>query len=233
MKVTFIDHSGYLVELDRMVLLFDYYRGEIPEIAGKKWYVFVSHFHQDHYNPAIFHLRERGIDVTYILSKDVKKYRKRTLKQPYEIVSWNESYQIGDITVDTFRSTDEGCAFLVYAEGMNIYHAGDLNWWHWIGEPDEENEAMKDGYTSQICKLQDQKIDLAFMLLDPRQESAYAWGMNYFMEHTNAKKVFPMHMWGDYELCHAYLQTEAGKRYADRFQKISHEGETFVLLDIE
>ncbi|MDO4942035.1 MAG: MBL fold metallo-hydrolase [Lachnospiraceae bacterium] len=233
MKVTFIDHSGYLVELEHSVLLFDYYRGEIPEIAGKKWYVFVSHFHQDHYNPVIFDLRRRGEDVTYILSKDVKKYRRRTLKEPYEIVSWNESYRIEDIFVDTFQSTDEGCAFLVHAEGLDIFHAGDLNWWHWIGEPESDNEAMKTGYIRQIAKLEHENIDLAFMLLDPRQEGAYAWGMNYFMEHTRAKMVFPMHMWGAYALCDAYLQTECGRKYKNRFQKISHEGETFVFSDID
>lgn len=45
MKVIFIDHSGFLVELEKCVLLFDYYKGEIPKIEGKKWYVFASHFH--------------------------------------------------------------------------------------------------------------------------------------------------------------------------------------------
>ena len=233
MKVTFIDHSGYLVELEKTVLLFDYEKGTIPEISGKKWYVFVSHFHQDHYNPKIFDLRKRGYDVTFIISKDVKKYRKRTLREPYELVNWNESYQIGEISVDTYESTDEGCAFLVRAEGRDIYHAGDLHWWHWIGEPEEENAAMKTGFIRQIDKMEDRNMDLAFMLLDPRQEGAYAWGMNYFMEHTKARIVFPMHMWGDYALCDAYLQTEAGKRYEKRFHKISHEGETFEIPDIK
>ena len=77
-------------------------------------------------NPKIFDLRKRGYDVTFIISKDVKKYRKRTLREPYELVNWNESYQIGEISVDTYESTDEGCAFLVRAEGRDIYHAGDL-----------------------------------------------------------------------------------------------------------
>lgn len=31
-------------------------------------------------------------------------------------------------------STDEGVAFLVTAEGRTVFHAGDLNWWHWEGE---------------------------------------------------------------------------------------------------
>lgn len=36
MKVTFIEHSGFCVELDRTVLLFDYYKGAFPEIPKDK-----------------------------------------------------------------------------------------------------------------------------------------------------------------------------------------------------
>ncbi len=41
--------------------------------------------------------------------------------------------------IRTLRSTDEGVAFVVHYAGKTIYHAGDLNWWHWKkGEPDEK-----------------------------------------------------------------------------------------------
>lgn len=51
MKITYLRHSGFLVELEQVWLLFDYYRGEIPEFPkGKKGYVFVSHRHIDHFN---------------------------------------------------------------------------------------------------------------------------------------------------------------------------------------
>lgn len=44
MKVTFIYHSSYFVELDHCCLLFDYYQGDIPQV-GKPLYVFASHSH--------------------------------------------------------------------------------------------------------------------------------------------------------------------------------------------
>ena len=61
MKVTFIYHSSYFVELDHCCLLFDYYQGDIPQV-GKPLYVFASHSHPDHFSPAIFQLagEERG-----------------------------------------------------------------------------------------------------------------------------------------------------------------------------
>ena len=44
MKVTFMGHSGFLLEMDRVYCLFDYYKGEFPELdTRKKMAVFVSH----------------------------------------------------------------------------------------------------------------------------------------------------------------------------------------------
>ncbi len=53
MKVTFILHSGYFVELDSCCLLFDYWRGDIPQ-SDKPLYVFASHHHEDHFSPEVF-----------------------------------------------------------------------------------------------------------------------------------------------------------------------------------
>lgn len=36
MKVTFIEHSGFSVEMSETVILFDYYKGTIPEFPTNK-----------------------------------------------------------------------------------------------------------------------------------------------------------------------------------------------------
>ena len=109
-----------------------------------------------------------------------------------------------------------GVAFLVKVEGKTIYHAGDLNWWHWNGEPEEDNEYYKKTFQDEMKYLEGKKIDLAFMLLDPRQEDKYCWGMNYFLEHTDSKVVFPMHCFEHYKINHHYLNCEDGRlRYID------------------
>lgn len=227
MDIRFIDHSGFIVELEKYVLLFDYYQGEIPDIPDKTWLVFASHFHQDHYNSAIFDLRDRYEDVRYILSKDIYKHRKRTLKAPYELLVANQVYDYGDFLVETYFSTDEGVAFYVEVEGRCIYHAGDLHWWHWIGEPDADNLYMEKTFKEQMGYLSKHKIDVAFMLLDPRQEEAYDWGMNYFMEKIDAKHVFPMHQWGDFALTEQYLNSDAGGCFGARLIKVDHVGQTW------
>lgn len=49
-KITYISHSCFAVELEHSVLVFDYYQGELPLWNPEKTiYVFVSHRHYDHF----------------------------------------------------------------------------------------------------------------------------------------------------------------------------------------
>lgn len=49
MQVTYIDHSGFMVESGSCYYIFDYYKGELPKLdKDKEVIVFCSHFHQDH-----------------------------------------------------------------------------------------------------------------------------------------------------------------------------------------
>ena len=50
MRVTHIYHSGFAVELPFCTLLFDWYKGELPQLhRDLPLVVFVSHEHYDHY----------------------------------------------------------------------------------------------------------------------------------------------------------------------------------------
>ena len=72
MEVTYIGHSGFLVEWGACYWLFDYYTGEIPELdAGKRVFVFASHNHGDHWNPKSWTSRKHP-DVHYVLSSDIE-----------------------------------------------------------------------------------------------------------------------------------------------------------------
>ena len=51
MKITYIHHSSFLVEMEQAALLFDYFEGKVPEIqADKPLIVFASHRHSDHFS---------------------------------------------------------------------------------------------------------------------------------------------------------------------------------------
>ena len=61
MRITFLYHSAFLVELKTCTLLFDWYGGTLPDFdRSKPLYVFASHHHGDHYSPEIFSLGMEG-----------------------------------------------------------------------------------------------------------------------------------------------------------------------------
>ena len=49
-------------------------------------------------------------------------------------------------------------------------------------------------------------IDIAFLVLDPRQEADYARGLTYFLDHIPAKTVYPMHFWDDPAIIEKFLR---------------------------
>ena len=75
MKITYINHSGFLVEVKDCYYIFDYYKGELPPLdKNKEVIVFCSHFHEDHFNPQIFEiLDDMGIRYRAVLAKDIRK----------------------------------------------------------------------------------------------------------------------------------------------------------------
>ena len=155
LKITYIHHSSFSVELENAVILFDYFKGTLPEFpAGKPLFIFASHFHADHYAPVIFQLGEKRENVFYILSKEIGKkipeeYRKR-YKDRIRLVKAGERFCLNiseeSLIVETFHSTDEGVAFWLSCEGKEIYHAGDLNNWWWEGEDMAWNRNMAASY---------------------------------------------------------------------------------------
>lgn len=163
-------------------------------LVEKKAVVFASHNHDDHFNPLIFRWKEKAPDTKYILSNDIPAVRDAIMIGP------GETLELDDLIIKTYLSTDEGVAFLVKTEDLTIYHAGDLNWWHWEGEPEVYNQEMAAAFQQQINLLSKETIDLAFVPLDPRQEQQYDWGMKYFLTHVQARHVVPMHFWGHPEV---------------------------------
>lgn len=210
MLVKYIHHSGFFVETDSSYYLFDYEQGSLPEMdVGKQIFVLSSHGHHDHYNPEIFSmLKNYGMQNIYaILSDDIDVPLDVKVLQ---VSSGNEYELCGKQKLTTFASTDVGVAFLIEDKGELIYHAGDLNNWMWEEESDSYNEQMTKDYQEQIDllseKLGDRKIDVAFVVLDPRQEKDYDRGMCYFMEHIPVKDVYPMHCWGNAEIIEVFLK---------------------------
>jgi len=198
MKITAAGHSGFLVELRNINLIFDYYTDKKnvvkPEtFKNKKTYVFVSHRHGDHFNKKIFEWDAYG-DVTYVLDAGCKAP---------EGVKKTAVREGGDFTVDGLRvkvygSTDEGVSFLAAAEGVTLFHAGDLNDWYWEDESTpEELAADEENYLNIIRALAGTAVDVAFIPEDPRLKQHAGRGIRFFKEIVAPKTVIPMHFNGN------------------------------------
>ena len=199
MKITYINHSGFLIETKDCYYIFDYYKGELPLLDKKKEViVFCSHFHKDHFNPVIFEILD-DMSMTYqaILAKDIRK-RKHLSDMKITYVYHDQTYNLDNGTqVDTLLSNDSGVAFIVKTKEGTIYHAGDLNDWYWDGEPKADNQRLTSAYRAEIRKIKGMHFDAAFVPLDPRQGDHYADGILYFLKNVDCNVIFPMHYWND------------------------------------
>lgn len=199
-----------MVEMNYCAMLFDWYEGDIPEIQeGKPLVVFASHSHDDHFSPGIFKLDDGSRPVRFVLGAGIDPTEKA---KPHSFVLDGEercqplksmadegdAIEDSDMEVQTLFSTDEGVAFFVEVEGKSIYHAGDLNWWHW-GHFTEEENAQEERLFKEYSKVLDGKhIDVAMIPVDPRLQSAGTWAAKYHLQHWNMSHVIPMHQWNEF-----------------------------------
>lgn len=252
MKIRFIGHSGFYVELEEMNLLFDYYRGDLPEIdRSKPLFVFVSHAHPDHFQREIFSLAEKADNVVYFLSDDIRRsalplqiqesVRLLAPETETEICrlvqdeTGRELRQEVFLTVNTYRSTDEGVAFLIDCDEARIYHAGDLNDWHWEENTEAENNVQRTLYLEELRELRAEVErsgrlpDIAFVPVDSRLGENYWLGADAYMREVGARYLVPMHLNGDKTVIRKLRERSEARDYRDQILGTGEEGEVFSL----
>jgi len=191
---------------------------ELPEL--KEAFFFVTHSHQDHFNPMIFDWKDRFPQTTYILSSDVKtsRVRKKLSKtSAYYFVSSEKKLNLKSIFLETFPSTDQGVSYLVQDEKLNIFHAGDLNWWDWKSFSPEEREEEEKQYKDIINQIKEEadKINIAFVPVDPRLEENFHLAGEYFISQLKPEIFVPIHFRDDYGII-------------KRFKKKIGESDSFI-----
>lgn len=241
MKITYIYHSGFMAELATCTLLFDYWKGDLPQIRKDlPLYVFSSHVHHDHFAQEIFSLRNKVERAHFLLSFDIKDAVPKEDRQG-DIIYLEPDETFGDdlIEVRTLKSTDEGVAFVCKAlaggidgkigqgleEPVNIYYAGDLNNWYW----DEDYTHQPRNYHHELEKIRGQHFDLAFVPLDPRLEDRFYLGVDDFMHYCDTDHLFPMHMWDKYQVINQLKKLPESQPYRDRVETITAPGQTFEI----
>ena len=196
--VEYLGGSGFLVSIGETCFLFDASehgpdRRILPSretlAAFKKRYVFISHHHDDHFSETVYSLC--GEEAVYVVGFDIPQPHRGVRMKP------GEERGFGPVSVRAFGSTDEGVSFLVDYAGVRIFHAGDLNLWHWRDESSiNEIEAAERAFYDCVAPIPQQSIDLAFFPVDPRQGSMYDAGAGYFVMTVKPRIMIPMHFQG-------------------------------------
>ncbi len=250
MTLTYIFHSGFVLETERAMLVFDYWldpAGVMPPMlhSSKPMYVFSSHFHEDHFTREVFAWREHKGNITYILSKDILKHR-RAMKEEADVWlgkwgKWSDDL----ISVKALGSTDSGVSWIVEIADKRVFHAGDLNNWYARFLPDVEpgelvhsmemgedidpvaHEKRYLGELKEIRRNAD-SFDVVMFPIDGRIGNGYTRGGRQFIERFKVGLFVPMHF-----VASGFESAWRFKEYAAEmgipFWEISREGETVEL----
>ena len=206
--VYYIYHSAFVIELKKSILIFDFYRfpsnkkkekeeffNRFIKRTDKKVYVFSTHSHSDHFNKEILTWLEMNENIKYILSDDIKIHKDKN----FYFTKEDDSFELDNLKITTFGSTDLGSSFYVNTEDKNIFHSGDLHFWHWEDDTAEEEKTMYNGYIAQLEKIKKlDRIDIAFVPVDPRLGVNTLEGVELFYKILKPKIIIPMHFSDDY-----------------------------------
>lgn len=247
MKITYIYHSGFVVETEGCILVFDFWKdpaGVMPGVleSDKPLYVFSSHFHEDHFDRSILGWKEKKRDITYILSKDILKHYRARREAADVWLAKGGSWEDGNVRVWATGSTDSGVSWIVETDRRRLFHAGDLNNWYarfltadfkggLVHSPDFDKdvdplheEKMFLGELKDIGKITD-SFDIAFFPVDGRTGNNYTKGARQFIGRFNVGLFVPMHFTAS-----GFKSAWRMKEFTDAacigFWSISHEGET-------
>ncbi len=247
MRLTYIFHSGFALETDDAILVFDYWLDParvMPALlqVSKPMYVFSSHFHEDHFTKAILEWKRQKKDITYILSKDILRHR-RSDKQDADVwLAKGGSWQDDVLKVWATGSNDSGVSWVLETAGRRIFHAGDLNNWFarflaegianqriYNKETDEDIDPLTEekrylGELKDIKKIAD-AFDIVMFPIDGRIGNGYTLGGRQFIEHFKVRLFVPMHFVASgFES--AWRFREFAEAKGIDFWAITHEGET-------
>jgi hypothetical protein len=250
MKLTYIFHSGFKLETEKSILIFDYWMdpGNVLESvfqSKKPLYVFSSHFHEDHFTREVFEWRKQRENITYILSKDILRHRRASKEEADAWLAKGASWSDQLVSVKALGSTDSGVSWIVETEDKRIFHAGDLNNWYarflseavpgqtiYSEEFDEDidpiaHEKQYLGELKDICKVTD-SFDLVMFPVDGRIGNGYTLGGRQFIDRFKVGMFVPMHfVMSGFES--AWRMEPFCKEKDVPFWCIGHEGDSITI----
>ena len=234
MKLIYIYHSGFALEGESFTVIIDYYKDSASQpLTGVvhdelikrpgKLYVLSSHSHADHFNPEVLEWKKMHPDIQYVFSKDILENGLARLNDACYL-SKGEIWSDGVLEVEAFGSTDLVISFLLRLDGKLIFHAGDLNNWHWKEESTgEEVREAENAYFSELDVISRHvgRIDLVMFPVDPRLGKDYMLGAKQFVDRFQVGTFVPMHFDNAYDKANAFQEYAESRGIC--FVKLNHK----------
>lgn len=199
-KLYYHYNAGVSIEIDDMLLIFNYWSGGEHPIAEQaqirleklrqyqKVYVFVCNSREDMYDPIIYSWQKHS-NIHYIVSSDVE------LQPNTQMMKANQTIALDDrLVVSAYPSTDKGLAFLLTIDDeIRIFNAGTLNLWHWMETSStEEIHAAQEEYEAILNVLPKENVLLAFFPVDVRQGLHFEVGAVQYISQIKPRFFVPV-----------------------------------------
>lgn len=195
--VWYLLHCAYALKTPTKLLIFDYVRStrDFPdttsrqslasgrinphELKGLDVYVFVTHAHEDHYDPVILDWADKIENLTYIFG-----WQATDDSSHYHLVGPRASLRIDEMDIFTIncRSGVPEVAYLIKTDSLTIFFQGDY----------KSDSAADIDYLLDKCDT----VDMAFLGATPRRWADASARIVGMMERLDPKIVFPMHFGG-------------------------------------
>jgi L-ascorbate metabolism protein UlaG (beta-lactamase superfamily) len=134
------------------------------------------------------------------------------------------------LQIRTFGSTDAGVSFWVEMADLQVFHAGDLNWWYWHDESTpQELAAYERDFKAAVAAMEGLRADIAFFPVDPRLGEYSHHGALHLIEKVRPRVFFPMHFGYDYAAAARFRDAAALSHPAVRVIAPEHERQSFQL----
>ncbi len=238
MKLTYIYHSGFAIESDRCNIIIDFFKDSESVKKGivhdkllksdKKLYVLSTHSHIDHFNKDILKWKDDKRDIQYIFSKEILDNGSANIEDAF-FLGKLDTFEDELIEVRAFGSTDIGSSFVIRCDGKTIFHAGDLNNWHWDEESTkEEIEEAERNYLNELNLLSEHfsYFDLVMFPVDIRLGKNYMKGALQFIDKIKVGIFVPMHFGKNYESANKLKNSAIEKGV--RFFEIIDKGDSII-----
>lgn len=236
MTLTYVFHSCFMLETKHCIIIFDYWKDSENRTVehklaetDKRVYFLASHFHEDHFNPEIIQMDVPHGEKRIILSRDIVRHRRAASADADALLRKGETYSDGMVTVKAFGSTDAGVSFMLLVDGKRVFHAGDLNNWHWETESTPQEIRKMEGDFKAVLrdiKKEYPEVDIAMFPVDPRLQTDFARGARQWLDTIRTAAFAPMHFHPATEQAMAFgPEAEAS---GTRFLYIHHQGEKIL-----